>query len=83
MRPDYHSLEMIEAEVAGSLQTLQAFEGVLTTASSPDCISPSQVQLELENQRLIPVKSGDQDGNLSNADFDRITGMLCQTNREE
>ena len=65
------------------LQTLQAFEDVGTAANSSNRVSLSRAQLELEMQNVIPIKSGDQDVNLSDADFDRITGILSQANREE
>ena len=66
-----------------SLQTLQATEGMGLTASSPDCITPSEVHTHFEIQRILSVKSGDEDLNLSDADFDRITEILCQAKREE
>jgi len=40
-------------------------------------------QLELEIQKIMPVDSGDQDVQLSDADFDRIAAILLQANREE
>ena len=70
-------------ESRNSLQTLQAFEGVGNTANSTARVSLSQAQLELEMQKIIPVKSSDQHVNLSDADFDRITSILCQAEREE
>ena len=78
--PTYANAIDITDESGNSLPTLQAFEGMGTTASSPDRISPSQVHTELEIQRILPVN---EDVHLSDADFDRITEILCQTNREE
>ena len=66
-----------------SLQTFKAFEGARTTANPSNRINLSQAQLELEMQKILPVKSGDQDVNLSDADFDQITSILGQAKREE
>ena len=70
-------------ESRNSPQSLQPLKGAGTTANLPNRVSLSQAQLELEMQKILPVKSGDEDVNLSDADFDRISSILCQAKREE
>lgn len=66
-----------------SLRTVEALEDKETTANPPNRSSLPHTQLELEMQKILPAKSGDQDVHLSDADFDRITAILCQAKREE
>lgn len=83
--PGLENTEVIDTtnQSGNSLRTVEAFEDKETTANPPNRSSLSHAQLELEMQKILPVKSGGQDVHLSDADFDRITEILCQANREE
>ena len=64
-------------------QTANYFGDMDRIAVQPPSSTASHGQLELEMQKMIPVNSCDQDLQLSDADFDRITAILCQANRED
>jgi tRNA A-37 threonylcarbamoyl transferase component Bud32 len=83
--PDLENTEVIDTtnQSGNSLRTVEALEGKETTANQPNHGSLPYAQLELEMEKILPVKSGDQDVHLSDADFDRIAEILCQANREE
>lgn len=54
-----------------------------SAANPPNQSDLPHVQSELEMGKILPLKDGDQEVHLLDTDFDRISSLLCQANREE
>ncbi|ERF69460.1 hypothetical protein EPUS_07275 [Endocarpon pusillum Z07020] len=66
-----------------SQPNVHSSKGKETTANPPNQSDLPHVQSELEMEKILPLKDGDQEVHLLDTDFDRISSLLCQANREE
>ena len=83
--PDPSNVKAIDKE-RRSKQTPSTARASRSEKKTTETVSDSTLsveQFEEEMSKIVPTASGDRDLKLSDADFDRITLLLCQVNRKE